>query len=150
MIRQGAKKYPVTEAMLHTFAVPTGWHEGRSAQDMLLAVRSWHMARGWRKEGYHRIVAPNGEMAIGRSLYEIGAGCRGHNRGVIHIAMCNVTEVTRIGKFEDFYTRSQRVAVRDYLVELEELNGAPIKVTGHNQYSSKLCPGFKVVSDEWL
>lgn len=156
MIHQGRKKYVVDEVILHTLAVPTGWHEGRSAENILLNVRDWHTIgrqraglTPWRKEGYHRILAPNGDIAIGRSLYEIGAGVAGHNRGKIHIALCNVNEVDRIGRFEDFYTKQQRIALRDYLLELEELTG-PLRVSGHNDYSSKFCPGFKVRTDDWL
>lgn len=151
MIRQGSRKYPVTEVMLHTLAVPTNWYERFSTVDeMRDEVRQWHIARGWRDIGYHRLFDPFGNMALGRSLYDIGAGCKGRNRGVIHVAMCNVNEITEMGEFGDFYTRGTRVAVRDWLLELEELHGDELVVTGHNQFAPKLCPGFKVVSDEWL
>ena len=149
MIKQGKAGYIVDEVILHTLDVPTGWHEGRSAESVLLSVREWHVARGWRKEGYHRIIIPNGQMAIGRSLYEIGAGVEGHNRGKIHIALCNVNKVDRIGQFKDFYTKEQRIALRDYLLELEELTG-PLRVSGHNDYANRLCPGFRVRTDDWL
>lgn len=155
MIKQGSAI--VDEVILHTLAVPTNWYRGRSAEDILLAVREWHTTgrkragkKPWRKEGYHRIIAPDGEIAIGRSLYEQGAGVRGHNRGTIHIALCNVNEVTKISKFEDWYTREQRVALRDYLLDLEKLIGHMFRVTGHNDYANKLCPGFKVHADDWL
>lgn len=149
-IRQGKKKYTVDRVMLHTLAVPTNWYKGKSVNDMLLAVRDWHVnGRGWRAEGYHRIFAPDGTMANGRSLYEIGAGCRLHNRGVIHLAMCNTVKIDEMGDFEDYYTKATRVAVRDYILELEELHGSRLKVVGHNEYAPKLCPGFEVVSDEW-
>jgi len=148
MIKHG--DVPVTEVMLHTLAVPTGWYKRRDAEVMMREVRVWHKQRGWKKEGYHRLFDPKGKMAIGRSLYEVGAGCRGHNTGVIHIALCNTVAIEKMGKFDDFYTKAQCVALRDYLLELEELHGAPLKVTGHNDYAPKLCPGFKVVQDEWL
>lgn len=151
MIVQGKARRPVDRVMLHTLAVPTDWYTRFDCvEDITDEVRRWHVKRGWRDIGYHRVFDPHGDMAEGRSLYEIGAGCAGENRGVIHLAMCNVNEVTRIGEFDEFYARETRVAVRDYLLELEELHGEPLTVVGHNDYANKLCPGFEVVSDEWL
>ena len=151
MIVQGESRVPVDRVMLHTLAVPTDWYMRFNCVDEIAdEVHRWHIKRGFRTIGYHRLFDPTGDMAEGRSLYEFGAGARGENRGVIHLAMCNVNEVTHIGDFDDFYTRETRVAVRDYLLELEELHGEPLTVVGHNDYSNKLCPGFEVVSDEWL
>lgn len=150
MITQGSAKYPVTEVMLHTSATSNEWWVGKTADKMRDEIRKWHMNQGWRNIGYHRVFAPDGTMATGRSIYEIGAGCMDHNRGVIHLCMIPIAWIDRIGTFDDWYTREQRIAVRDYLLELEELHGKPLKVTGHNDYANKLCPGFHVVSDEWL
>lgn len=150
MIRQGNAKYPVTSVMLHTSATPANWHVGKTADQMMSEIRTWHQARGWRREGYHRLFAPGGSMALGRSLYEIGAGCRGRNRGVIHLVLVPTKWVDRIGEFDDWYTRDQRIALRDYLVELEDLHGEPLIVEGHNDYANKLCPGFRVKSEDWV
>ena len=118
-------------------------------------IRDWHVnpappKKPWRDIGYHRLFAPVGTMATGRSIYEIGAGVAGHNRGVVHICLIPIKTIKRMGTFDDFYTREQRVALRDYLLELGKLAGVRLKVTGHNQYAAKLCPGFVVESDEWL
>ena len=87
---------------------------------------------------------------MGRSIYDIGAGVMGHNRGVIHICMINVADHNGITRFEDYFTEAQRDAVRRYindeLVPLTRIT----KVTGHNDYASKECPGFKVRSEDWL
>jgi hypothetical protein len=151
MIVQGKARYPVNRVMLHTSATPSNWWKGKTVEEMRDEIRRWHtLDRGWRDIGYHRVFAPDGTMALGRSLYEIGAGCRGENCGVVHLCMVPTVWIDRMGTFEDFYTLETRVAVRDYLLELEELHGAPLIVVGHNHYAPKLCPGFKVVSDEWL
>lgn len=150
-IRQGKAGHVVTEVVLHTSATERSWPIGKTADQMRDEIRQWHVRdRGWRDIGYHILFAPLGQMARGRSLYEIGAGVQGHNRGVIHICLVPSHRVDRIGKFEDFYTSHQRVALRDYLLELEELAGVNLKVTGHNDYANKLCPGFKVVTEDWL
>lgn len=148
MIHQG--KYPVTEVILHTSATPGNWQEGKTADQMRDEFRRWHMAKNppWRDIGYHRVFAPDGSMALGRSLWEIGAHVMGHNRGTIGLCMVPVKTIERMGKFEDFYTPAQCEAVKAYIREIVAIAG-PVKVTGHNDYAPKLCPGFKVKSEDW-
>lgn len=156
-VRQGAKGYLVNEACIHTSATPGDWWQGKTPDDVLDAFWQWHVVeRGWRKIGYQRVIMPDGEVIHDngnrlRSITEIGAGVANHNRGVIHICLIPVNTVDRIGRFADFYTNAQRVALRDYLFDLESLVGVgKLSVSGHNDYANKLCPGFKVVSSEWL
>lgn len=149
MIRQGKAGYPVDELIIHTSATSPGWMEGRSVDDMVAEIRRWHTEeRGWRDIGYQRVFAPDGSIGIGRSIYDIPAQVAGHNRGKIGVCLIPVNKVDRIGRFEDFYTEAQRVALRDYIVELEELTG-PLRVSGHNDYANKACPGFKVRTEDW-
>jgi hypothetical protein len=150
-------QYAVVEVVLHTSATPGSWWGDRwkTNADAVTEMRRWHTVdRGWRDIGYHRIVTPDGVVGIGRSIYTRGAGVGGHNSGVVHICMVpahgDITKDTRIGKFEDYYTREQRVAVRDYILELHEMTGVDLMISGHNDYASKLCPGFKVRTEDWL
>lgn len=150
MIYQGKARYPVSEVVLHTSATPTGWYEGRPVDDMVAEIRRWHVdERGWSDIGYHRVVAPDGSIGIGRSLYRIGAHVMGHNRGTVGVCMVPVKTIEKMGRFEDFYTPAQRKAVKDYIEDLAELAGQHLVVSGHNQYANKLCPGFKVRSADW-
>lgn len=149
MIYQGNARYPVTEVVLHTTATPGDWWKGKTALSMAGEVRRWHMDRGWRDIGYHRLFAPDGTMALGRSIYEIGAHVIGHNRGTIGLAMVPVRTHDGIREFEDYFTEAQRGAVKKYISDLVELT--PIaRVTGHNEYAPKECPGFWVDSEAWL
>lgn len=151
MIRQGKAQHPVTEACIHTSATTDAWWRGKTVEAMRDEIRVWHVRdRGWRDIGYHRVIAPDGKMATGRSLYEVGAGVQGHNQGVVHICLVPVHTIERMGTFDDFYTKSQRITLRNYLLELETLAGVRLKVTGHNQFAAKLCPGFIVEQDDWL
>lgn len=156
MIYQGKAQYPVHEAVLHTFAVPTGWHKGKSPEDVIRAVWDWHVnGRGWRKVGYHRIVMPDGTVLHDqakrlRSLWEIGAHVRERNRGTIGIAMVNVREHAGVTKFEDYFTDAQREAVKRYLND-DLAKATDLRwVTGHNDYAAKECPGFQVRTQDWL
>ena len=154
MIYQGTARHPVHEVILHTSATPASWCQGKTANQMRDEIRRWHTdpkprGRGWSDIGYHRVVAPNGSIAIGRSLYTVGAHCRGRNAGTIGICLVPVRDIDRMGRFSDFYTEAQREALEEYIYELNKLT--PIhRVTGHNEFSNKLCPGFMVVDEDWL
>jgi hypothetical protein len=150
MIYQGRARYAVQEVILHTLDVPTGWHKGKTVDQIVTAVRDWHVnGNGWRDIGYHRVFAPDGTMGLGRSLWTIGAHTMERNRGTIGIAMCNVKKHDGITKFEDYFTKDQREAVKAYIAELQRWT--TIKwVTGHNDYAARECPGFRVKSEDWV
>jgi N-acetylmuramoyl-L-alanine amidase len=147
-VRRG-KKYPVKEVVLHTSATFGSWHEGKSVEDMVKEIRSWHKDLGWRDIGYHRVIAPDGSIGVGRSLYDTGAHVGGHNYGTIGICLIPVNDHNGITKFEDYFTKDQEKALKDYLKELGELTKIE-KVTGHNQYANKECPGFRVRTEDWV
>lgn len=155
MIRQGRAGYPVREVCLHTAATPGSWQEGKTGEEILHAFWDWHVRdNGWRKIGYQRIIMPDGTILHDngkrlRSLYEVGAGVRGHNRGVIHICMVPVRTHDGITVFEDYFTDAQRVALKGYIRDLAALTDLK-KVSGHNEYDNKECPGFLVHTDDWL
>lgn len=154
MITQGSAGYLITEVCLHTSATSEAWWKGKTVEKMRDEIRSWHKnpkppKKPWRDIGYHFVVAPDGSFASGRALNVIGAGVEGHNRGVIHICMVPIKDVTKISRFEDWYTPDQRRAVMQIIAGLKK-NTKLKEVTGHNAYANKLCPGFKVVSKEWL
>ena len=144
-MKQGKAGYPVTEAILHCAAVPSGWYLQIRDWQIVPIIREWHKRRGWRDIGYHYVIPPNGAILTGRPADQIGAGVQGHNRGVLHILMIEKSEIKQVGKFHDFYTEKQRDAVRG-LVRTFAIG----KVTGHNEYAPKLCPGFKVKQEFFL
>ena len=72
MIYQGKALYPVREVTLHTAATPGDWHVDKTVHEMRDEIERWHTEKGWRAIGYHRVIAPDGKIAIGRSLWEIG------------------------------------------------------------------------------
>lgn len=149
MIYQGKRRYLVKEAMIHCSATRADWMEGKTPEEQWAEIRRWHVARGWRREGYHRGIARDGTLLMGRSLYEIGAGCRGHNRGYVHICLLGGHGSSADDKFEDHFTKAQRETLRAYLADLNKLTPL-IRVTGHNEYAPKACPGFHVRKRDWL
>lgn len=150
MIYQGRAGYAVNEVILHTSATPGDWHEGKTVDEMRDEIRRWHVdGNGWSDIGYHRVMAPDGSMAIGRSLWRIGAHVRERNRGTIGICMIPSRTHAGITSFGDYFTDRQRAALVAYIGELQSLTN--IKwITGHNDYAAKECPGFKVGDTDWV
>lgn len=141
---------PVNEVILHTAATPGSWHEGKTIDMMIKEIDSWHRQR-WpngRGIGYHRVIAPDGSTGIGRSLYETGAHVQGYNTGTIGICLIPVRTHNGIKTFDDYFTQAQKASLKSYLKELGKLTEIK-KVTGHNQYSPKECPGFYVRTEDW-
>ena len=154
MITQGSSRYPITEICLHTSATKPIWAKNKTVEQMRDEIRDWHMhppapKKPWNDIGYHFVVGPDGSIATGRVMSTIGAGVADHNRGVVHICMIPVHEVVGITKFEDWYTPAQFKAVRCLIAQVRTKTGAR-KVTGHNDYAAKLCPGFKVDGKAWM
>jgi N-acetylmuramoyl-L-alanine amidase len=146
-ILQGKAGYQVREVILHTSATNGDWHDGKTVDQMRAEIDRWHRVdRGWRKIGYHAVIAPDGSFAQGRAFTEIGAHVAERNRGTIGICMIPVATILKMGNFEDFYTPAQRSAVRNLIKTLPGI----LWVTGHNDYAPKLCPGFKVQDADWL
>lgn len=150
MIYQGKARYPVREIILHTSATPGDWWKGKTVEEMAAEIRRWHVeGNGWKDIGYHRVFAPDGSMALGRSLWTVGAHCMERNRGTLGLCMIPTATHNGVKTFSDYFTQEQWDAVHAYIREVQELTD--IKwVTGHNDYAPKECPGFKVETDDWL
>ncbi|WP_226782220.1 N-acetylmuramoyl-L-alanine amidase [Oceaniglobus trochenteri] len=150
MIYQGKARYPVHEVILHTSATPGDWWKGKTPWEMRQAIWEWHVHdNGWSDIGYHRVVPPQGGVVTGRSIYRVGAHVKERNRGTIGICMIPVRTHAGIKTFEDYFTPEQRESVRSYIADLRTLTDIT-KVSGHNDYANKECPGFKVRSEDWL
>ena len=149
MLKQGKNKYPVTEVVLHTAAIrypKTFLKNFNTVTKMRDEIKLWHTRdNNWRDIGYHYVVAPDGSVAKGRPDNQIGAHVKNHNRGTIGICMINPRPHDGIAKFENYFTPAQRKSVKKIISKL-----GVQKVTGHNEYAAKECPGFIVHSEDWL
>ena len=68
------------------------------------------------------------------------------NRGTLGFLLVESRQIRYIGEFEDWFTKWQRQRLRSLLKEIPGLE----KVSGHNDYAAKLCPGFYVKTEDWL
>lgn len=146
MIFQGKARYPVREAVLHCAAINAGQFKNMRPFQVFATINRWHIERGFASFGYHGLFMPDGYYYTGRPLEQIGAHCIERNRGTLGFLLIESEKITRIGDFADWFTKAQGDALRQKLASIPGLQ----KVSGHNDYANKLCPGFKVQTGDWL
>ena len=143
----------IDTVVIHYLATHLAWSDQFKSdwRRMVVEVRRWHKARGWRDIGYHYVVAPDGSILVGRDINQIGAGVRGHNTGAVHIAYSGGIDARGIQGI-DTRTEEQREALYKFVDDLEEELGRKLRVVGHNDLAETLCPGFNVRLDRnaWL
>jgi len=148
IIFQGSARYPVTEIAVHCSATVTDWMDGDGLAAQKAEIRRWHIEdRGWRDIGYHWLVGRSGDVLSGRAETEIGAGIEGHNRGVIHICLIGGHGSSETDRFGRNFTQRQDVALRG-LIQGISMRSRITRISGHNEYAAKACPGFQVGA--WL
>ena len=134
----------IDEIILHCTATRADWASDQSTDWKVAQVRSWHMnGNGWRDIGYHYLVDRDGTVAAGRPVPQTGAHTRGHNKGTIGIALFGGHGSSVDDEFHDNYTDAQMKALDQLIADLK--SDFPItRVSGHNEYANKACPGFNV------
>ena len=133
----------VDEVIVHCTATRPNWWQGKSLVDKAAEVEKWHLERGFSAIGYHWLIDRSGEVIAGRPENMAGAHARGHNAHSIDISLFGGHGSSADDEFDDHYTPEQEIALRKLIDDIKQRH--PIKkVTGHNQYSTKACPGFRV------
>lgn len=142
-------RFQVNEVVLHCAALNAAqliqFSKWNGAQ-IKAEIDMWHKQRKFSGFGYHGMFLPNGQFIEGRPYTTQGAHVIERNRGSIGFLMIESQVITKIGRFEDWFTQMQRDAVRKKIKEIPGIKW----VTGHNDYANKLCPGFKVKDEDWL
>lgn len=106
-------------------------------------IREWHMkGNGWRDIGYHYVIRLNGEIESGRSIDEVGAHTKGHNADSIGI--CYIGGVGKNNKPKDTMYKCQEDSMRELIFSLRVVADEELTIHGHNEFSDKACPSFKV------
>lgn len=146
-VRQGKAGHLVTEIVLHCSATYPGWLSSEGLTAKMREIERWHLERGWRAIGYHYVIDRNGALGTGRPETEIGAGVLGHNQGVIHICLLGGGGSSADDAFLENFTQAQDSVVRRLIADISRRT--PIRrVSGHNEWARKACPGFHVPT--WL
>ena len=147
MFKHGSSRTPVREAILHCAAINTGQFSHMRAFQVFATINRWHTERGFTNGfGYHGLIMPDGAYYPGRPYSMVGAHCAGRNTGTLGFLLIESRKIDRIGVFEDWFTEAQRRSLCNVLKGVPGL----LRVSGHNDHAARLCPGFKVKSDDWL
>mgnify|MGYP003642311506 FL=1 len=115
------------ELIIHCSATPNGRHHNADE------IHRWHLDNGWDGIGYHWVITVDGKLQAGRPEYWMGSHARGHNQSSIGVCMIGTDEFN-----------SEQWAILENLVREKMIQYPGIKVIGHNEVSSKTCPGFDV------
>lgn len=147
MIHQGNARHLVTEIIVHCAATRPDWMAGRPIAEKVAEIRRWHLANGWRDIGYHWIIDRDGTTLAGRPETVIGSHTIGRNAGSIGICLIGGHGSAETDRFSDHFTHQQDITLRQ-MIDAISLRTAIRKVSGHNDYAAKACPGFDVAT--WL
>ena len=148
MLYQGAARYPVHEVVVHCSATRPDWMADAGLPAQFAEIRRWHMQdRGWRNIGYHWVIGRDGKVLAGRPETEIGAHVVDHNRGTIGICLIGGHGSTERDRFAQHFTPAQDITLRQLLQGIG-MRAQIRRISGHNEYAAKACPGFTV--SKWL
>jgi len=102
-------------------------------------IDQWHKDRGWRGIGYHYVVALDGSIEYGRSIYETGAHVKNQNEG--SIGVCYIGGLGSSMEQKDTRTPEQKESLLLLLKTLKKMH-PEATIHGHNEFSAKACPCF--------
>lgn len=130
----------ITDIVVHCAACP---------QDTKVEAiqRYWRENLKWRRPGYHRLIRPDGSIAVLQGYNIPTNGVAGHNATSIHISY--IGGVDKNNKPIDNRTPQQLAAMILLITELKALcPNATIR--GHRDFPgvAKACPSFDVAT--WL
>jgi N-acetyl-anhydromuramyl-L-alanine amidase AmpD len=136
---------PLNEIIVHCTATRPDWWSTRSTAQKVAEIKRWHVQdRGWSDIGYHFLIDRDGKVVAGRPLQTVGAHTQGHNTGTIGISLFGGHGSAATDAFFENYTPQQDKALRDLITHLRASYPTITKVSGHNEYAAKACPGFNV------
>ena len=128
--------------VVHCSATPEG-------RDVTAAdINKMHIARGFKKIGYHYVVRLDGTVETGRKENEIGAHAKGYNAN--SIGVCYVGGLSSDGKTpKDTRTPAQKSALKKLLHTLKQ-RYPDARIVGHRDLSPDTNHNGKVDKWEWI
>lgn len=130
----------ITKIIIHCTATVAGKDYSAAT------IRRWHQQRGWSDIGYHYLIRLDGTIEKGRPIERMGAHTRGQNPYSIGIAY--VGGVDKALNPKDTRNFRQKAAMRQLVQDLWwQFPHATLH--GHNEFSNKACPSFKVKAEDF-
>lgn len=144
-IRHGSRL--VDEIVVHCSATRPEWMEGASLAEKRAEIKRWHLAKNWLDIGYHWLIDRDGKVISGRAETTVGAHVEGHNEGKIGVCLIGGHGSAETDPFPRNFTSAQDAALRQLILGIS-MRTRIRRVSGHNEYAAKACPGFNVPA--WL
>lgn len=134
----------LNEIIVHCSATRPKWMAGKKTSEKVAEIRHWHVDDNkWSDIGYHFLIDRDGTVANGRPIAKQGAHVQGHNKNSIGVCLIGGHGSSETDDFAEHFTVEQDAAARNLIEKLKSKYNIA-KVTGHNQYAAKACPGFNV------
>lgn len=138
----------IKEVIVHCAATRSMWMADQPIEAKVAEIRKWHKERGWSDIGYHWVVDRDGSVMAGRDEARQGAHCKGKNKHSIGVCLIGGHGSSSTDQFLDNFTAAQDTALGALLFKIKKRHPTAVKISGHNEYSNKACPGFNVRA--WL
>ncbi len=133
---------PINKIIIHCSATPPDMDIG------MVEINAWHLDRGWSGIGYHWVIRRDGTLERGRNEKMVGAHVQGHNTNSIGICLVG-GKYSRPNDASTYHYTTEQLQTLASLVTTKTHEYPGATVHGHNEFSSKGCPGFNV-HDWWL
>jgi len=136
----------IDELSVHCSATRPDWMQHERSSTKVKEFRRWHLARGWSDIGYHFVIDRDGTITAGRPLTRVPAAVLGHNTGMIAVCLVGGHGAASTDSFSDHFTVEQDNALRGLIAKQRLAFPTITKISGHNEYANKGCPGFDVMT----
>lgn len=133
----------ISEIIVHCTATRPEWLAGKAVKAKVAEIDKWHKGNGWKGIGYHYVIDRDGSLGVGRDLNTVGAHVKDHNIGTIGVALVGGFGAEATDAFSDHFTPEQDATLRKFISDMRVKFG-DLKLSGHNEYAAKGCPGFYV------
>lgn len=139
----------INEINIHCSATRPNWMAQRTGAERVAEIRRWHVEDNkWQNIGYHHLIDRDGRVYSGRPESQSGAFEPKVNSTAIGVCLIGGHGSAATDDFHTHYTPEQDDALRSLIADIQERYPTVKCITGHNDYSGKACPGFKVA--RWL
>ena len=137
----------ISEIIIHCADTPPNWKAARPLAEKISDIRSWHVAKGLADIGYHWVIDRSGAIARGRVESTPGEHVTGRNSNSIGICLIGGRGSTERDLFNQHFTSMQDMYLTLLISQIRKRYQIT-RISGHNEYSQKACPGFQV--EGWL
>lgn len=117
----------------------------RPGSEKVAEIRRWHVQdNGWSDIGYHFLIDRDGRFYRGRPEQTAGAFEPKVNARAIGICLIGGFGSNADDSFGKNYTPKQEATLVSLIKAMQDKYPSIERITGHNDYAQKACPGFKV------